>query len=397
MKKRFNITIFAMVVAMIITMLTGQAIAGRCQIRVNKTAQLAVGPVCFADIAQVTSDDAELKDRIDRMIITRITPDSTDSNLGIFEISRCLRRAGINPISIDIYGASYCRLSPENVQLSLDQDVIVAQVYQSSQPTLLGSFQVNKVEDRITLADKLTEQVVLSTGLPADRLIIDWKCSEHDFLQQPIDENRFKIKPRSAVALGQVRFEIIDNNSPQNKAKNVNHFAKVPRKYYITGNVQYLCESVVAQRQLHPGQTITAADVKIVTRRITNLNRQGVDNARLLIGQEVARSIRAGQSILPSMVKKIILVKRNDYVDVITRSGGVQIKLTAKALMDGAYGETISVRDERKTVLRGRITGPGLVTIVSADDMTSTQKERIPEKPFFAKAGEITGNNIRSN
>jgi flagella basal body P-ring formation protein FlgA len=125
-----------------------------------------------------------------------------------------------------------------------------------------------------------------------------------------------------------------------------------------------LCESVVTTRALQPGDVITSDDVKLMSRRINNYRDVGIDDFKAVIGQEVARSISAHTIVLPAMIRKIKLVKRNQMINIHSAVGQVHITVQGKALSDGGYGETIPVRfGAHKTVVRGQITGSGAVTI----------------------------------
>jgi flagella basal body P-ring formation protein FlgA len=309
-----------------------------------------------------------MKHRLETMVIYNAPEDITEAKLGIFEISRVLSGAGINPVSVDIYGASFCRVSmkagaADDPVPMPQQDPVITDVPASLTPE----------PPVYTLADALTEAIVRSTGCEASRLIIDWNCRDHQMLTEPADGDRFTIIPASAITLGAVRFEVIDNNSPSGDKAGGGSSRSRPlhNRLQVDGNVRYLCNSVFSLQPLRPGQIITKDDVKLVSNTVTDMSDCGIGDIDAVVGQEVALSIRSNQVLLPSMIKKITLIKRNDLVDVWSMAGNVSISMTGRALSDGAYGDVISVRDERnKTVLRGTVTGAGTVTVAHAEAIT---------------------------
>jgi len=347
---------------------TGTIFAASCQIRLWSAAELSRGPVCLSDIAEVTAGDAEMKHRLETMIIYNTPSDVTEAKLGIFEISRVLSGAGINPVSVDIYGASFCRVS-----MKADAAGDPIPIPQQNPVSVDVSETVpSEAQVLYTLTDALTEAIVRSTGYEASRLIIDWNCRDRQMLMEPATGNRFTIIPASTITLGTVRFEVIDNNSSSgDRAGGTASTKPLRSRVQVDGNVHYLCDSVFSLRPLRPGQVVTGDDVKLISHTVTDMNDCGISDINAVVGQEVALSIRSNQVLLPSMIKKITLIKRNDLVDVWSMAGNVSISMTGRALSDGAYGDIISVRDERnKTVLRGTVTGAGTVTVTHAEATT---------------------------
>jgi len=349
---------------MVVGNFAGTIFASSCQIRLRPAVEVGRGPVCLSDIAEVAVSDAEMKHRLETMVIYDVPSDINEAKLGVFEISRVLSGAGINPVSVDIYGASFCRVAvkadaagdpgPESQQNQVIVDV-------SETPPA-------EAKVLYTLTHALTEAVVRSTSYEASRLIIDWDCRDRQMLTEPADGNRFTIIPASTITLGTVRFDVIDNNSSSgDKAGGAASTKPSRNRVQVEGNVQYLCDSVFSLRPLRPGQVITKDDVKLVSHTVTDVSDCGIGDINAVVGQEVALSVRSSQMLLPSMIKKITLIKRNDLVDVSSMAGKVSINMTGRALSDGAYGDIISVRDERnKTVLRGTVTGAGMVTVMPA-------------------------------
>lgn len=375
-------SIVNVVTALLFCAIESAASAEFCRVRVYDIAELDAGPVRLADIAEITTDDAEVKSYLDDFIVTQLACDADGSSLSFREISRILERGGVNPVAIGIYGASVCRMVPTSQKpVSSDKVAMMA----GAGVCEITTDAAVRVGSQITLADKLTELVVLSTELEASRLIIDWDYRHQQFLQQPYDERLFQIKPCSSLTLGRVILEITETSLAQDQpdcapAENPSVGSSVAvrenRPVRITGNVQYLCESVEAVRPLQAGHVITEADVKIVPRRVISLMNSPISDINMVIGKQVARPIATDKAIQPAMLRRLLLVNRNDRVDVQAGCRGVQITTKGIALSDGALGDVILVCSEmdnpsdlksKKTVInfRSKVAGPGVVIALS--------------------------------
>ena len=203
---------------------------------------------------------------------------------------------------------------------------------------------------------------------------MDWYCTRKGFLEQAADSNRFKMVPRSTMNLGRVQFDVVDNQQAElNKARQA-----IPGwqsgMVSVRGNVQYLCESVVASRPLKAGELIAFEDVMILPQRVTSFRNVGVDDVNLVVGREAARSIPATTIIRPEMIRKLQIIKRKQTVRVESKVGNVQMSMRGEAMSDGGLGDVIPVRKMDKTIIHGTIIGPGVVTVSQeADDVKMDQ------------------------
>ncbi|MCF7957284.1 MAG: flagellar basal body P-ring formation chaperone FlgA [Phycisphaerae bacterium] len=372
MKQRTNNLILLIAVLALVILADG-VFASRCQIRVRNQVFLGAGPVVFSDIAWVRCDDTVVKERIETMVVGRLAVDARQVHLDNYQLNRVLARAGINPGSVDVYGASSCSVTLKDVPTITAEVAPVA-----VEPVIEVQ---GETEKPFTITDLLAREISRSTGCEPDRLVIDWHCREEAILQQPADEVRFTLKRKGPVTLGRVNFEIIDNQPSKIVIKGQVVSASVPsQSYYIQADVKYLTEAIVAQRSITVGQVISSDDLLMVPDPVTDLSRCGMSDPALVIGKEAARTIRANQVIVASMIKKMTLVKRNQQVEVLSRLGRIQLRLKGKAMADGGMGDIITVRTEYQgkssgsrpgwnpnkdvRLIRGKITGSGQVAVM---------------------------------
>ena len=119
-------------------------------------------------------------------------------------------------------------------------------------------------------------------------------------------------------------------------------------------------EEVTASVLLRNGTILTDADVNIKTEAQEDV--QAVRSA--YIGQQLKRTIYAGQKINKAHVGAPILVKRNATVTMVYQHGALKLTAKGRALSAGAMGDTISILNasSRKKVF-GTVSGHELVEI----------------------------------
>jgi len=343
------------------------------EIRLHRQAILSSGAVSLADVADVKTQDADQKSRLESLVVTQYSQAVKGASVGIFDITRALAQANLNPAAACIYGASYCRLTFNHTTLSNASPSVSAPTMAAPPNDVMGK-SAKSLEYR-TLADQLTRELVRLSGMEPSKLKVQWNCARPNVLDQKADEQRFVITPRSTATLGEVRFEVMDQGIlGEGKGQGLSGTNGVAKNIRVYGQVEYLCLSVVARRCLKPGEVICAADVELRPRRVTSYRDIGVSDLDAVLGQEVARTIAAQAVVLPGMIRKLQMVKRHQLVDVYSRVGAVEVKTSGKALTNGAYGDTISVScGPQKTIVQGKVTAPGEVTVIQKKRDTRDQ------------------------
>ena len=71
-----------------------------------------------------------------------------------------------------------------------------------------------------------------------------------------------------------------------------------------------------------------------------------------------------GGPVLSNMLKQPIILRRGESVSLLARSPTFEVRMEGKALMDGAVGDRVKVRNLRsKRIVEGRITETGTVLV----------------------------------
>ncbi|MBN2212021.1 MAG: flagellar basal body P-ring formation protein FlgA [Sedimentisphaerales bacterium] len=341
-----------------ITMLSGR-VWGRDAIRMRDQANTAHEAVRLTDIADIVTADEDLLPRLEQLVVLTFTEGMVQADISMFDINRALAQAGMQPATFDIYGASYCAISRDVASPTKDQgENNERERRQPTQPPFDGAAAPEGggndfSEGRPTLAASLEAIVRKAAPCEENRLRVEWDEGDKDYLAQACEADQFEIRPRGRVGLGEICFEV-RSKDPEGKEQ----------RRLVEGKVWCMCEMVTAQRTINAGKTISAKDVTVTAQKVMDLREVGLQDAAAVVGQAARRTIRAQQVIGATDLMKVLLVRRNDTVEVSTRIGAVSVHRQATALGDGGLGETISVRDtDNHIVIQGKVAGPGAVVV----------------------------------
>jgi flagella basal body P-ring formation protein FlgA len=82
------------------------------------------------------------------------------------------------------------------------------------------------------------------------------------------------------------------------------------------------------------------------------------------VGQQAARDLKPGTVMTGKMVDAAQLVKSGQYVTITLDQGTVKIRTVARAMENGAYGQTIRVKNEAtREIYQVIMTGPQTATM----------------------------------
>ncbi len=132
----------------------------------------------------------------------------------------------------------------------------------------------------------------------------------------------------------------------------------------VSGRLHDVTEVPVLADRVMRGAVIGADDVLWLRLRTDRLPANTVLDADGLIGQTPKRTLRAGQPVRVSEVRRPIVVPKGGLVTLILTSSGMQLTARGRALEDGGEGDAIRVANvQSHTLVEGVVTGVGRVTI----------------------------------
>jgi flagella basal body P-ring formation protein FlgA len=167
-------------------------------------------------------------------------------------------------------------------------------------------------------------------------------------------------------------------------------FATASGIVHVPVHVDVADSAVVATRPVARGSVITAADIAVQQLEPgfkTAGQRTAVESMETLIGMEARQAIQAGQVVYTDQVQSPVLVKKGDLITVVSQTGGIRVRTSAKALQDGANGALVEVEStESKQHFDARVVGLRAAAVfaparvAAPEPAKSTQMARRPMK-----------------
>lgn len=139
-----------------------------------------------------------------------------------------------------------------------------------------------------------------------------------------------------------------------------------PWALYVPARVDLYQTVYQTAGNLPRGHIIRADDIAPIKQNLTRLHRGYFSEKDQLIGKETRRRLQQGQVITPNQVKAPLLVKRGEQVELIAQSQLFSVRMNGKALMDGARGDRIRVKNlSSDRIIEGTVTQPGQVMVMN--------------------------------
>lgn len=132
----------------------------------------------------------------------------------------------------------------------------------------------------------------------------------------------------------------------------------------ISGTYEMLVDVPVLTSPLRAGTIIGHRDIEIIQMPERYLSPDTLVEAQNLIGTTPRRMISAGQPVKATEIQEPKVVERGEYVTVKFNQGSLQLTTRAKALENGARGDTIRVLNVNSNkTLEGIVTASKEVTL----------------------------------
>jgi flagella basal body P-ring formation protein FlgA len=133
----------------------------------------------------------------------------------------------------------------------------------------------------------------------------------------------------------------------------------------------------VASRPIARGELITAADFEMRSLDTAPAigRRAAIESFEQLVGMEARQAIQLGDVILADHVQAPLLVKRGEEITVVSHSGGIRVRTTARARQDGSRGQLVQVESlESKERYDVRVVGVREAAIFVAGSLPAVEQ-----------------------
>lgn len=122
---------------------------------------------------------------------------------------------------------------------------------------------------------------------------------------------------------------------------------------------------LVLGRGVAAGETLSAADITTVRRDTARIAGAVISDPQLAVGRVARRTLAAGSLLSASDLVAQRLVRRGDSVALVSRRGGIEVRMAGRALGDAGEQERVSVENlSSRKVVQG-VVGPGGDVVVS--------------------------------
>jgi flagella basal body P-ring formation protein FlgA len=132
----------------------------------------------------------------------------------------------------------------------------------------------------------------------------------------------------------------------------------------VFGTVYEMAQIPVPKRLISAGATISADDLEWQPVHLRRLSGNSLTDADQLIGRVAKRPLKAGQIVRQSDVEVSPVIRRNDLIRLVVKSGQMTLSVQGKALQDAALGQTIRVINVNSNrQLSGTVVDAGTVAV----------------------------------
>ena len=137
-----------------------------------------------------------------------------------------------------------------------------------------------------------------------------------------------------------------------------------PWTVYVPVRVKLNGQVLVATRPLARGAVIKEADVRLETRDMAALPVAPLTESSQAVGKLAKRVLGIGTVISVNELQVPRLVRRGDRITILAAESGIEIRANGEALMDGAEGDRIRVRNSlTDKVIQATVMAAGLVQV----------------------------------
>ena len=137
-----------------------------------------------------------------------------------------------------------------------------------------------------------------------------------------------------------------------------------PWSLHVPVTVTVYKNVITAARSLSRGELLTEGDFKRVKYDMSQLPAGYIEDLSYGVGMELKRRLSIGVPLTASMMKKPNIIKRGQQVSIVARAGGMEVRMSGKALANGAVGERIRVLNVKsKKKLEGTVTPSGDIKV----------------------------------
>lgn len=133
---------------------------------------------------------------------------------------------------------------------------------------------------------------------------------------------------------------------------------------YVAVKLEVSKNILVAKRRLERGRVISMGDFRLEKKIVSGLHRGYIESPEEAIGSLLKLTLKPGDVISPGQLRRPPEVLRGSQVTILGRAGGIEVRMSGKALSDGATGQRIKVRNSSSSrQIEGTVVARGTVEV----------------------------------
>jgi flagella basal body P-ring formation protein FlgA len=135
-------------------------------------------------------------------------------------------------------------------------------------------------------------------------------------------------------------------------------------RLYVPLRIQRFESVYVLRRPVPAGAPISPALAVLERREVSRLPGSAVAGSRPLEGMTARRALAAGSVLMTHDVQSARVIQRGDPVVLVSRSGGIEVRASGRALAAAGVDERISVENvSSRRVVQGQVLASGEVLV----------------------------------
>ena len=137
-----------------------------------------------------------------------------------------------------------------------------------------------------------------------------------------------------------------------------------PWKIYVSVNIKVLKPVVSLKKAVNRNAILTATDVTLTEKNVSSIHHGYYTNIDQVVGKHVKNAMKTGTVLTPAHVKNPLAGQKGSLVVILADAGGIQVRMTGKAMKSGAKGDWIPVQNSSSNqVVDGRVIEPGVIRV----------------------------------
>jgi flagella basal body P-ring formation protein FlgA len=360
-------------ICIVLTVCTATMVVGATHVTLRDRAVAASSVVRLGDVAEIASADRTQGRQLAAIPLMPAPPAGTERFLSKREVADLLAAHGYDLREFQMEGAAQVAISTSSPNPGNDDAVSIEQPMNRHAAILAGHVDgtPEAASDELTAAthrEELNRAIASHLESQSGRMgswQVTCNLAERHIALLHAATSPLACQGGREPWLGRQRF-VISFSIPQSDVQ-------IP-VYAEVGNES--AQVAVAIRPIARGEVITAADVEMQSPELAPAigRRSAIDSVEQLVGMEAKQAIQMGDVILTDHVQAPILIKRGEEISIVSQSGGIRVRTTARARQDGARGQLVQVESiESKERYDVRVVGLREAAIFSATSLPSVE------------------------